>query len=62
MTYFALYDILTFMFDLHYIPIKLISKQADVIVTHSHLLRVITKEAAIIVSLAHVLILFSAHQ
>jgi len=33
---FSLYNILTLMFNSHYIPVKVILKQADIIVFHSH--------------------------
>jgi len=41
------------MFNSRYIPFKIISKQAAIIVSHSRLLRFISKQAAIMVSHSH---------
>jgi len=58
---FLLYDILTIMFNTHYILVKVISKQANVIVSHSHTLQVISKQAAVMVSHSHLLLFFGAN-
>jgi len=42
-TFLSLYNILTLTFNSHSIPVKVISKQAAVVVSHPHLLQVISK-------------------
>jgi len=37
-TFLSLYHILMLIFDVHYFPVKVISKQVAIIVSHSHLL------------------------
>jgi len=49
------------MFNSHYIIIKVISKQAVAIASHSNLLQVISKQAAIMISHSHTLLFFGAH-
>jgi len=51
-----LYNILTLMFNSHYIPDKFILEQAAIVVSHSLLLQAIFKQAAIIVSQSHLLL------
>lgn len=60
-TYLSLYNISTLTFNIHYIPIKVISKQTAISVSHSHPFWDISKKAAVLVSRSHLLLLFGAH-
>jgi len=56
-TFLLLYDVLTLMFNSHYILVKVISKQAAACVSHARQLQVVSKQPAVIVSHHH----FCAH-
>jgi len=45
----------------HKIPIKVILKQAAILVSHSHLVMIALKQAAIIVSYSHLFLFCSAN-
>jgi len=59
--FLSLYNILTLLFNSHYICKKVIPKEAAIIVSHSRLLLVNSKQAPIIVSHSHLLLFFGTN-
>jgi len=58
-TFLSLNNILMSMFNSHYILVKVISKQAVIIVSHFCTLQAILKQAAVMAFLSHLLLVLA---